>query len=231
MNIIITGASKGIGRETAIDLAADKNNSILAISRSEEELKSLRDQATGGNIDILPGDLVEMTREYKKLSAIICEKYTRVDILINNAGLVIPKPFGEYSVIDDEKVIETNFTSHMRFTRMVLPLMRRGSHVVNIGSMGGVQGSPKYPGLSIYSAAKAAIAVLTESLATEYKGTGIHFNCLSFGAVQTEMLESAFPGFKAPISAAGIAQFVSWFACNGQKFFNGKVLPVSVANP
>ena len=109
--------------------------------------------------------------------------------------------------------------------------MKRGSHVVNIGSMGGFQGSSKFRGLSVYSAAKAAISVLTETLAMEYSDSGISFNCLAFGSVQTEMLEVAFPGYNAPIDATGMAGFVTWFSLNGHKYFNGKILPVSVANP
>jgi 3-oxoacyl-[acyl-carrier protein] reductase len=231
MNIIITGASRGIGKETALLLAKDTGNSILAISRSEDALNKLKGEAANGNISIFAGDIVTLTRNPRQLKEIIDTNFNRVDILINNAGKVIPKPFRELSDQEDEMVIETNFTAPMRLIRQVIPYMRRGSHVINIGSMGGVQGSSKYPGLAVYSAAKAAIAVLTESLSTEYIQTGINFNCLSFGAVQTEMLEEAFPGFKAPISAAGMAEFLAWFALNGNKYFNGKVLPVSVANP
>lgn len=231
MNIVITGASKGIGRETALLLSEDSSNNILAISRSEDHLKTLSESSVHGNIKILCGDIVALTKEPDLLTRELSSLFSRIDILINNAGVVIPKPFGELSLKEDEEVLETNFISPMRLIRIIMPFMRRGSHIVNIGSMGGIQGSPKYPGLSVYSAAKGALSVLTESLASEYKGTGISFNCLSFGAVQTEMLEAAFPGYKAPVTAGEMAGFVSWFAVNGQKFFNGKVLPVSVANP
>ncbi|TFH36396.1 MAG: SDR family oxidoreductase [Bacteroidia bacterium] len=204
---------------------------MLAISRSGDLLNSLSQASRHNNIDILEGDIVLLTKEAETLSRELSGRFRRIDILINNAGIVIPKPFRELSDIENELVIETNFVSPMRLIRIILPLLRRGSHVVNIGSMGGVQGSAKYPGLSVYSSAKAALSVLTESLASEFNGTGIHFNCLSLGSVQTEMLETAFPGYKAPIGAGEMAGFVSWFALNGQKFFNGKVLPVSVANP
>ena len=97
--------------------------------------------------------------------------------------------------------------------------------------MGGVQGSVKYSGMAYYSASKAALATLTECLAEEYKERGIFFNCLAFGAVQTEMLTEAFPGYKAPITATEAAHFVVDFALTGHRYFNGKILPVSVTTP
>jgi NAD(P)-dependent dehydrogenase (short-subunit alcohol dehydrogenase family) len=97
--------------------------------------------------------------------------------------------------------------------------------------MGGFQGSSKYPGLSYYSASKAAIACLSECLAVEFAESGIRVNCLALGAVQTEMFAEAFPGYKAPVNATEMAEFVSYFAVNGQKFFNGKIIPVAVNNP
>jgi NAD(P)-dependent dehydrogenase (short-subunit alcohol dehydrogenase family) len=97
--------------------------------------------------------------------------------------------------------------------------------------MGGVQGSAKFPGLAAYSSSKAALANLSELLAEELKEKNIRVNCLALGAAQTEMLETAFPGYKAPVTAAEMAQWVGWFAINGHRFFNGKVLPVALSTP
>ena len=72
---------------------------------------------------------------------------------------------------------------------------------MHISSMGGVQGSSKFPGLSLYSAAKGAVCVFTESLSTEWVQRGIAVNALALGAVQTEMLDEAFPGFQAPVQS------------------------------
>ena len=109
--------------------------------------------------------------------------------------------------------------------------MTDGSHIVNITSMGGFQGSSKYKGLAYYSASKAALACLTECLATEFSEAGIKVNCLALGAVQTEMFEEAFPGYKAPVDAREMGEFIADFALKGHKFFNGKILPVAVGNP
>ena len=105
------------------------------------------------------------------------------------------------------------------------------SHVVIISSMGGIQGSVKFPGLSAYSSSKAAVINLTELLAEEYKESGPSFNVLALGAVQTEMLQEAFPGYKAPTTPSEMARFIGDFAFTGNKFFNGKILQVSNSTP
>ncbi len=84
-------------------------------------------------------------------------------------------------------------------------------------------GLQKFPGLAAYSSSKGAVNILTELLAEEYKDSGPAFNALALGAVQTEMLEQAFPGFQAPVSAAEMAVYVLNFALQGQQFFNGKI--------
>ena len=97
--------------------------------------------------------------------------------------------------------------------------------------MGGFQGSSKFPGLSAYSASKAALGNLTECLAEEFKEMGIAVNALALGAVKTEMLEEAFPGYVPPVNAQEMAGFMANFATSGHHFFNGKILPVSVSTP
>jgi len=97
--------------------------------------------------------------------------------------------------------------------------------------MGGFQGSVKFKGLSYYSASKAAIACLTECLATEFADSGISVNCLALGAVQTEMLNEAFPGYKAPVDSLQMAEYITDFALRGHKVFNGKILPVAMSTP
>jgi NAD(P)-dependent dehydrogenase (short-subunit alcohol dehydrogenase family) len=128
-------------------------------------------------------------------------------------------------------MIHVNLSAPARLIQCLLPMMKKGSHVVNISSMGGFQGSQKFPGLSIYSATKAGLASLTECLAEEYKGTGISFNCLALGATDTEMLNEAFPGYKAPFTAEEMASFIVDFALTKHKFMNGKIIPVTISTP
>lgn len=156
-----------------------------------------------------------------------------MDILINNAGQLICKPFTALNDEDWQNVYSTNIFGPVRLIRLLLPLLEQSdlAHVLNIGSMGGVQGSSKFAGLSAYSSSKAALANLTECLAEEWRNTRIRTNCLALGAVQTEMLATAFPGYEAPLSSENMGQFVAWFATQGHRFFNGKILPVALSTP
>ena len=125
----------------------------------------------------------------------------------------------------------TVFFGVANLIKTCIPYMQKGSHVVTISSMGGIQGSLKFAGLAAYSSSKGAVITLSELLAEEYKEKGISFNVLALGAVQTEMLQEAFPGYEAPISANEMAQYIFDFALTGNKYYNGKVLQVSSTNP
>jgi NAD(P)-dependent dehydrogenase (short-subunit alcohol dehydrogenase family) len=161
----------------------------------------------------------------------ISSTFGSVDVLINNAGSLVNKPFMEISSSEFEAVFQVNVFAVATLIRLILPLMNQKGHVVNISSMGGVQGSAKFPGLSAYSSSKGALVILTELLAEEFKESGPSFNALALGAVQTEMLEEAFPGYQAPLSAAQMAEYIIDFALKGHQFYNGKVLPISSSTP
>jgi NAD(P)-dependent dehydrogenase (short-subunit alcohol dehydrogenase family) len=152
-------------------------------------------------------------------------------VLINNAGLLVKKPFLETTPEDFRSVFEVNVIGLAEITRIVVPMMPKNGHVVSISSMGGVQGSVKFPGLVAYSSSKGAVIALTELLAEEFKDTGPSFNSLALGAVQTEMLEAAFPGYNAPVTAVETAEYIKRFALEGQRFYNGKVLQLSSSTP
>jgi len=231
MNIIITGASAGIGREVALSLSGNKDNKIIATSRNETALKSLSEVAVHKNISILALDIRNVIEVRKKLKNTVLSELGTVDILINNAGLLINKPFSEFNDAEISDIISVNFCSPALIIQSLLPFMHKGSHVVNIGSMGGFQGSSKFSGLSVYSAAKGALAVLTECLANEYQEQGIAFNCLALGSVSTDMLKKAFPDYTASMTPKEVAMFISDFALNGSRYFNGKVIPVAKSNP
>ncbi len=231
MIIVITGASSGIGRETAIRLSENQENKIYAIARNRKALITLSEAAGNKNIIPVAMDIASGRSSLSELRNRLEKEGGRVDILINNAGHLVNKPFEDHTEADITESVSVNFTAAARLMAELLPLMASGSHVVNIGSMGGFQGSLKFPGLAWYSATKGALAVLTECLAAEYAERGISFNCLCPGAVQTEMFQKAFPGFSAPVSPADMAAFIADFAVNGNRFFNGKILPVAVSVP
>lgn len=235
MNIVITGASRGIGYETALSLCCSGHH-VLAAARTGAGLEKLQSAARNAGADsrlmILSCDLTS-EKGIQELLFTAKSLNPHIDVLINNAGALINKPFEKILPEELRMVYDVNVFAPFRLTQALLPLLggTAGSHVVNISSMGGVQGSAKFPGLSAYSSSKAAIAGLTELLAEELKEKNIRVNCLALGAAQTEMLEAAFPGYKAPLTAPEMAEWIAWFAVNGQKFFNGKILPVALGTP
>ncbi len=224
-NIIITGTSRGIGFEL-VHLFAQQGHNVLALSRNAKPVANLNFD----NIKSFAFDLCK-TSDYEKVSQFIDDEWSHVDILINNAGLLLNKPFSETSFDDFQKVYQTNVFGVSELTRIVLPFMKSDGHVVTISSMGGIQGSMKFPGLAAYSSSKGAVITLTELLAEEYKDSGPQFNVLALGAVQTEMLKEAFPEYQAPTTASEMAAYILEFSLNGNKYYNGKVLQVSNSTP
>jgi len=235
MNIIVTGASNGIGFYTALAAAQKAGSNVLAVSRNHEKLLKLQQEAKKNNqfsfLHILPLDISNFKEdvfinELKKI------KFEQADILINNAGLLINKSFETLSEDDWLNMYKVNVFGPVKIIKTLLPLMgkTKKTHIVNVSSYGGFQGSAKFKGLSGYSSGKAALANLTECLAEEFRDKNISVNCLALGAVQTEMLSKAFPGYTAPTSPEQMSQFIVDFAFNGHNYFNGKILPVTLSN-
>ena len=231
MNIIVNGGSGGIGREVVLRMAGDKNNQILFTGRDEKRLKEITALCTHGNASFVRLDLSVLENEAEAVREQVNNRFSRLDILINCAGSLVVSDFLKIKGKDARMMMETNFLGPATFIKMLVPLMTRGSHIVNISSMGGFQGSAKFRGLAFYSASKSALACLTECLAVELAEQGIVVNCLALGSVQTEMFENAFPGLKSPMQPAEMAGFIADFAINGKRYFNGKILPVALSNP
>ena len=224
-NIVITGTSRGIGFELAKQFA-ENGHQVLALSRNTKPLSTINHKnITALSVDISNND------DLNKVTDFIKNTWKNVDVLINNAGKLINKPFTEISSKDFLEVYKVNVFGVAEIIKLMIPFLQKGSHVVTISSIGGIQGSSKFPGLAAYSSAKGAVITLSELLAEEYKEQQISFNVLALGAVQTEMLEEAFPGYQAPLSAAEMADYIYNFSLTGNKFYNGKVLQVSSSNP
>lgn len=223
-NIIITGTSRGIGFELALQFA-NAGHHVLAISR-----KTPNSLLGNSNITCLSVDLSK-ENELIAVDNFISQTWKKVDIIIHNAGSLVNKPFAQTTQQDFENVYKVNVFGVANLTRICLPYLKKGSHVVSISSMGGIQGSMKFAGLSAYSSSKGAIITLSELLAEEYKEQGIAFNVLALGAVNTEMLQEAFPGYEAPISAKEMADYIFNFALTGNKYHNGKIIQVSSSTP
>ena len=224
-NVVITGTSRGIGFELAKQFA-NKGHQVLAISRNTKPLEAINRK----NITLLSVD-ISNNSDIKMVTSFIKNNWKKVDILINNAGKLINKPFTELTSNDFLEVYKVNVFGVAEITKNLIPYLQKGSHVVTVSSMGGIQGSMKFPGLAAYSSAKGAVITLSELLAEEYKEQQIAFNVLALGAVQTEMLEEAFPDYKAPLSAEEMANYIFDFSLTGNKYYNGKVLQVSSTTP
>ena len=223
-NIIITGTSRGIGYELALQFA-NAGHQVLAISR-----KTPKELIENQNISCLSID-ISNPDEVLQVEKFIQQTWKKVDVLIHNAGSLLNKPFLQLTPNDFEQVYKVNVFAVAELTRICIPLMDNGSHVVTIRSMGGIQRTMKFAGLAAYSSSKGAVITLSELLAEEYKEQRIAFNVLALGAVNTEMLQEAFPGYEAPLSAKEMADYIFNFALTGNKYYNGKVLQVSSSTP
>ena len=219
--VIVTGASRGIGR-ALVDTFQNLGHDVWALSRNIDELKHIK------GIHAVSIDLSDEQQISDWVGSCVVDHF---DVLINNAGMLINKPFSETTSADFESVYRVNVFGAAQLTRHLLPLLSVDSHILNISSMGGVNGSAKFPGLAAYSSSKGALGILTELLAEEFKDNGPRCNALALGAVQTEMLAEAFPDYEAPISATEMASYIADFSLNGHRLYNGKVLPISQSTP
>lgn len=233
MNILITGCSSGIGYQTALAFASLGTHHVWAISRNVTGLESLKQEfeskESTSTINIIPFDLEKDDMEVL-LSKLNLSIENPMDILINNAGYLVSKSFVELSMEDWDKMFRVNLFSSVNLIKSLFPFFNRkaGAHIVNIGSMGGVQGGVKFPGLSAYSASKGAVNILTEALSVEFENEGIRVNAINPGAVQTKMLEEAFPGFQADVSPMQMGTFIAQFAINNKDVMNGRLVQASL---
>ena len=224
-NVVITGSSRGIGFELT-KLFSDKGFKVFALSRNISIISNLKLP------NVVPYYLdISSEKSISKVVKLISKELKQVDVLINNAGNLINKPFSQTSFHDFESIYKVNVFGLAELVRQFIPYFCKSSHVINISSIGGIAGSSKFSGLSAYSSSKGALNILTEMLCEEFKDSGPSFNCLALGAVQTEMLEEAFPGYQAQVSSLEMASYIYKFSLEGNKFFNGKIIPVSTSNP
>lgn len=223
-NVIITGTSRGIGLELALQFA-NAGHHVLALSRKTPQILIENKNVTCLSVDLSKEEDLKQVEQFSTTSM------KKIDAIVHNAGALLLKPFEETSTEEFEKIYKVNVFGVANLTRICLPFLTKGSHVVTISSMGGIQGSMKFAGLSAYSSSKGAVITLSELLAEEYKERKISFNVLALGSVQTEMLEEAFPGYKAPLTASEMANYIFDFTLTGNKYYNGKVLQVSSSTP
>lgn len=228
--IVLSGGSSGIGKALAGEFI-HRGHEVFVFARSGKKLEQLEDEFSGTKnlLHVFPFDL--RSHDFAGLAGAVKSKLGQVDCVVNNAGILVNKPFLELTEKDVSDIFRVNVMAVFPLVQHLFPLMKKGGHIVNISSMGGFQGSLKFAGLSAYSASKGALSVLTESMALELLPYNIHVNALALGAVQTDMLAAAFPHYTAPLAPAEIADFIVDFTLTGHRYFNGKILPVSLLNP
>jgi NAD(P)-dependent dehydrogenase (short-subunit alcohol dehydrogenase family) len=234
MNIIVAGGSRGIGYALVKTLIREDAHRVMVISRNAPKLDELAAECSRINpsAEVIPlGFDLETGDVEGKLLQRVTGEFDKIHRFVYNAGFLVNKPFARLTDKDFNRMFMVNVQGAFSLIRAFEPLFAEGSHILTISSMGGYQGSMKFPGLSLYSASKGALAVLTECLAEEFRERKVKCNCLALGAVQTEMLAEAFPGYEAPLSPEQMAEFMADFCLNGHRYFNGKILPVSLSIP
>jgi NAD(P)-dependent dehydrogenase (short-subunit alcohol dehydrogenase family) len=230
--VVVTGASTGVGRAVALSLARNHGCTVIAVARDAAKLEELKREvpAGAGAVRPLPLDLGATGAIEAVVQAVGA---ARLHGLVNNAGLLIKREWGHWTAEDLQRLFRLNAAVPLLLTQALTPALGGDplGHVVNIGSMGGFQGSVKFPGLAAYSASKAALANMAECMAVELQERGVCCNAVCLGAVDTAMLREAFPGYTAPVGPDAVGAWLAQFLLGGHKFFNGKVLPLAVSTP
>ena len=233
---IVTGASRGIGREIAIKLAHDGADVVVCYTsdadganNTVEAIKDCGRQAMAYCVDVSSYD------ETKALVANVVEKFGHIDILVNNAGMVKDTLLLNMREEDFDRVIAVNLKGTFNMTQRVYPMMmkQRFGRIVNITSVVGLSGNA---GQANYAASKAGIIGLTKSVAKELGRRGVTCNAVAPGYIETDMTkglpEAAKEAFIAqiPVRCVGtgqdIARAVSFLASDEASYITGVVLPV-----
>jgi NAD(P)-dependent dehydrogenase (short-subunit alcohol dehydrogenase family) len=189
--VMITGASQGLGRALALACAQEGANLVLN-SRNADSLDPVAQEAEGLGVEVLaiPGDVSRSTHVEMLVSAAV-ERFGRIDVLVNNAGLLGPRvPIEEYPEDEWRKVLEANLTGPFLLARAVVPHMTEGGSIVNVTSGVSIEGRPRW---GAYSVSKFGVEGLTQILAAELEERGIRVNSVDPGGMRTEMRAAAYP--------------------------------------
>ncbi len=187
--VIITGASSGIGRETALEFARHRARVVLA-ARREDRLQQLATEiaALGAESLVVPTD-VSRTEDLDRLVQAALDRFGRIDVLVNNAGFGFSGTIEETTEADMREMMDTNYMAAFNLTRAVLPHMRkqRRGHIVNVAS---VVGKIAFPFHGAYSATKFAMIAMTEALRGELDGSGVTATAVLPASTRTEFFEA-----------------------------------------
>ena len=225
MNVLITGVSKGIGRALK-DEFISQGHKVWGISRQADQINEPSEHYNHIQYNWVDFDDLAFRLENSL-------NKSKFDVVINNAGYLGKQNIADASVEDFNTHMKVNVWNVLMVVRVLVKteLLSKGAHIVNIGSMGGVQGSLKFEGLFAYSASKAALATLTECLDAEFGRDSLSFNYLALGAVNTEMLKEAFPGYISQVDPENMAKFIASFSLTSPQLMSGKIIQVTKVDP
>ena len=209
----ITGGGRGIGAATAQALAR-RGAHVIVASRTESELSATvaEIQTTGLSASAIKLDVADET-EVDAAFAGIAAAFGRLDILVNNAAVLIGGPFADMAMADWDQVMAVNLRGATLCARGAFRLMSNGGSIVNVSSLGGVPGTEKFPGYAAYTVSKFALTGLTEALAAEGRERNIRVNGVAPGAVDTAMLRQAAPHLRTRTGPADVAKVIA-FLCD-----------------
>lgn len=233
---LITGASRGIGKETALLLAKDGID-LLLVSRASEELDRTRTEcaARGVGVEVWPLDLAEIASLEQAIAERV-RKAGRVDYLVNNAGVTRDGLLVRMKREEWEQVLAVNLTATFVVTRAVVPLMMKArfGRIVNVSSVVGLMGNP---GQANYCASKAGLIGFTFSLARELASRNITVNAVAPGFIETAMTSALAPAAKetllsqVPLRRMGtprdVAEGIRFLLGDGSSYITGVVLNIS----
>ncbi|MBR5155475.1 MAG: 3-oxoacyl-ACP reductase FabG [Clostridia bacterium] len=234
---LITGASRGIGRATALKFAKSGYCVAINYNKNTEMAESLRQEikSLGARAEIFRADISDCS-EVQKMVADMKDKFGRIDVLVNNAGIALPQGlFTDFGEDDIKSVFDTNVIGMMNCTKAVTKHMvhNKSGQIVNISSVWGTIGGSCEV---IYSASKAAVIGFTKALAKELAPSGIRVNCVAPGLIETDMNSHLTHNEKAEFAegvalgrigkAEEVAETVFFLASEAASYITGEVLSV-----
>jgi NAD(P)-dependent dehydrogenase (short-subunit alcohol dehydrogenase family) len=208
----ITGAGRGVGRATALALVAHGAR-VAICARTEHEIAETAALVEAAGGEVLAGS-VDVSDEHAvtDFTNRIAERFGQLDILVQCAAIIAVQPFDVFETSAWDDVIAVNLRGSFLCSRSAFRMMKgnTGSQIILISSLSGVRGPEKFPGLAAYNVSKAGVLALSEILAVEGKSHGIRVNCVSPGAVDTELLRQAGHGLRAGVTAEQVGDFLAW---------------------
>ena len=190
-NVLITGASSGIGRETALAFAAAGANVVLVARRAQSLAKVAAEARAAGVAALAVAADVTDPAAVKACFRKAVARFKRIDVVVNNAGVLIPSPVTEMAPADLQRMLDVNLFGALHVMQAAVQQMRRqpeGGHIVNVASLAGRRG---YSPLGGYSASKFALVGMTEALRTELAGGNVGVSLVLPGVVDTPMADAA----------------------------------------